>query len=493
MNRGQNQESALGQKFAQKMCLAQSEAAIVDSTDVEVQIMPSSAKSSKTHHIWNIIAWKILKRSRLLQGLETEALSRLASADRNEQAQMESGNAGDLLSDTAKMDKAVETYRHLPLIVRAKLENWTIDRAEIQIGKRLSKSPMPTRGQTGVYAASYRRLDVVVKVWEGDLLVHSSALQSIHSELTVLAQLRHPHILVFIGASIESQSCAIVTEFMHGGNLQELLDRSNEDPDGRPWRPGRRRTLQWALDLLRAINYMHQSEPRIAHRDVRPTNLFLSSGGTLKLAGFSAVRILAPHGRAASPDSEASRRPRRSSGGRGSAADRRISRSISIDGRRIPRRRSRGSSDAGSGERPAAPADGWEDVAEPGEPAITRYLAPELHPAWADAAGGGGGRAYEERADVYGAAMVIWAVYAGAPPHEELSEGEAAAAAADPAERLRPPTAGFRWPRLAAALEAAWGHDPARRPSAAEMVEALEALQPPPLGAPSCAPECRVS
>jgi serine/threonine protein kinase len=455
--------------------------------------MSSIASDAKAEAHWKTFVWKFAKRKRLLKGLEREALSRLASADMNERAHMEAGNF-DHIADTAKMELAVETYRLLPLIIRAKLENWTIDSAELQLGKRLTKSPAPAHGQAGLHEASYRRLDVAVKIWEGDLLVHSAALQSIHSELTVLAQLRHPNIIVFIGASIESQSCAIVTEFMHGGSLQELLDRNNNDGDGRPWRPGRRRTLLWALDLLRAINYMHQSEPRVAHRDIRPANLLLTSGGTLKVAGFSAVRIISPTGRPARHEPPDLRKPRRgSAAGRSAAAGgRRLSRSISLDGRRMHRRSSAGASTGASD----GAADAWEEAAAPGEPAISRYLAPELHPAWAEpggGGGGGGGGALEDRADVYGAAMVVWTVFAGAPPHEDLSDGEAAAAAADPAERLRPPTAGFRWPGLAALLDAAWAHDPARRPAAEELMDGLEALLPVSLRAPACASACRVA
>ena len=218
---------------------------VLSNVDVHLQ---SCLIESKSFQKWNTVSCKMIRRSRLLQGLETEALSRLASADRSERAQIESGVSLDQLLDTVKMELAIETYRHLPLIVRAKLENWTIQRSEILLGERLSKAPKSQQGFSGVYLASYRRLDVVVKIWEGDLLVQSKELQSIHSEITVLAQIRHPNVVVFIGACIESQACAIVTEFMPGGSLQALLDRKNEEGDGRPWRLG---LHAWTIGSLR--------------------------------------------------------------------------------------------------------------------------------------------------------------------------------------------------------------------------------------------------
>ena len=76
---------------------------------------------------------------------------------------------------------------------------------------------------------------------------------------------------------------------------------------------------------------------------------------------------------------------------------------------------------------------------------------------------------------MYAAAVVIWAIFAGLPPHAGLSEAAAAEAAADPARRLRPPAAALRPPGLAALLEEAWSHEPARRPPAEEMLGRIDA------------------
>ena len=81
-----------------------------------------------------------------------------------------------------------------------------------------------------------------------------------------------------------------------------------------------------------------------------------------------------------------------------------------------------------------------------------------------------------EKADVYSAALVIWSIRAAAPPHDAVADAVAARHAADAAVQLRPAVGVLKWPELAAALAAAWAHEPGRRPAASEVMEAVERL-----------------
>ncbi len=134
--------------------------------------------------------------------------------------------------------------------------------------------------------------------------------------------------------------------------------------------------------------------------------------------------------------------------------------------------------------------------------AVSRYTAPELYPSaprsplsshsvssYASAAttlssaGTGSMSASptpatieDGMADVYSAAMVIWALRVGRRPHPHLSDAEAAAAAADPSRRLRPAAAALRWRGLAAVLEHALASKPLERPTADELLAGLEGL-----------------
>ncbi len=81
------------------------------------------------------------------------------------------------------------------------------------------------------------------------------------------------------------------------------------------------------------------------------------------------------------------------------------------------------------------------------------------------------------KADVYSAALVIWAMRCRQHPHPHLDDLAAAAAAADVTKQLRPSCQLLRWPAVADVLEAAWGTEPASRPTAGILLERLEQLQ----------------
>jgi hypothetical protein len=81
-----------------------------------------------------------------------QALLRLSSADCSSSSSSSScgGTDGD-----GKMQLAVDSYRVLPLAVRARIENWHVDRAELVLGARLGRA---TR------RATYKWTDVACKV-----------------------------------------------------------------------------------------------------------------------------------------------------------------------------------------------------------------------------------------------------------------------------------------------------------------------------------------
>ena len=187
---------------------------------------------------------------------------------------------------------AVEAYRLLPMIVRARIENWKIDARDLVLGQRISRNKVVSPKQlSATYRATYKWTDVACKVIECDLLIDTNDLRRMQTELTVLAQLRHPNVVGFLGASIESHSCMLVTELLTGGSLEDVLACDPAAKVGRS--PSGRQAMRWALDLARAVTYMHQSDPPVVHRDIRPACLLLSSAGSLKVTGFGSAQILA--------------------------------------------------------------------------------------------------------------------------------------------------------------------------------------------------------
>jgi serine/threonine protein kinase len=100
-----------------------------------------------------------------------------------------------------------------------------------------------------VHRGTYWDVDVAAR-----RLSHASAdprlLAAMLREVEALAVARHPHIVLFLAASVTDHDCTIVTEFFHGGSLDDRL-RSCRRP------PPRRDVARWALALMKAVTYLH--------------------------------------------------------------------------------------------------------------------------------------------------------------------------------------------------------------------------------------------
>ena len=305
----------------------------------------------------------------------------------------------------------VERYRDLPLVARAKLENWHIDIDQIR--KKPDSIPDNTKKS---YWATYHGLDVHATVHDNAVNYDASEASSLYTEITAMVQVRHPNVIGFLGVSISDESYTVVTEMPLGSLRAFYLSKQSSMPS---WRPSRSCALVWSLDLLRAVNYLHQSDPAITHRDLCPDTVFIASSGVLKISGFGRCSI---------------RPSRHSACGTRSARS-----SISVF-------------DAVAPPPPRPQHSSYSSA----------YTAPELQrdPACAD-----------ETIDVFAAAMLIAFIHTARDPKPPGARPAEVAPSA-PWRAL-----GLGRGAVAAAVAQAGAEDPAARPSADELTDRLEALQ----------------
>ncbi|KAI3860754.1 hypothetical protein MKW92_006640 [Papaver armeniacum] len=120
--------------------------------------------------------------------------------------------------------------------------------------------------------------DVALKLFS--ILDYSDdLLHSFRQEVLLMKRLRHPNVLLFMGAVTSPQHLCIVTEFFPRGSLYQLLQRGSQKLD---WR---RRVLM-ALDIARGMNYLQLSNPPIVHRDLKSSNLLVDKNWTVKVGDF---------------------------------------------------------------------------------------------------------------------------------------------------------------------------------------------------------------
>lgn len=136
---------------------------------------------------------------------------------------------------------------------------------------------------TSVFAAIDTRGDapVILRLLTVDSLV---AVDEFQRHLLSVAGISHPVLVAPLdwGETMlgGEQFVFVVTERIADVSLRELLDR------GRRLSPAQ--TLVMGLDLCRALHHLHQLG--IAHGDVRPAHVFVSSNSRARLAGIGVKR-----------------------------------------------------------------------------------------------------------------------------------------------------------------------------------------------------------
>ncbi|OMP09650.1 hypothetical protein COLO4_05260 [Corchorus olitorius] len=134
-----------------------------------------------------------------------------------------------------------------------------------------------------VYRGLWNGSDVAVKVYfAGEY--KESTLQDYKKEIDIMRKLRHPNVLLFMGAVYSQERLAIVTEFLPRGSLFKTLHKNNQALD-------LRKRVKMALDVARGMNYLHRRNPPIVHRDLKSSNLLVDKNWNVKVGDFGLSRF----------------------------------------------------------------------------------------------------------------------------------------------------------------------------------------------------------
>lgn len=135
---------------------------------------------------------------------------------------------------------------------------------------------------------------VVLKRLHEDLVDDAEAAELFLTEADLSMMIDHPNIVRAIDSGQVGRRTYICFEYVHGRTLESLNDllRTGHEPLATDT------AVHIAIEILEALNHLHRlkspnGKPLGAiHRDVTPSNMFLTQLGELKLGDFGVAKLM---------------------------------------------------------------------------------------------------------------------------------------------------------------------------------------------------------
>ncbi|CAD5186222.1 serine/threonine-protein kinase STY13-like isoform X1 [Musa acuminata AAA Group] len=160
-------------------------------------------------------------------------------------------------------------------------DEWTIDLRKLSMGVAFAQGAFGK-----LYRGTYDGEDVAIKLLEkpeNDPERAQLMEQQFGQEVMMLANLKHPNIVRFIGACRKPMVWCIVTEYAKGGSVRQfLMKRQNRSVP-------LKLAVKQALDIAKGMEYVHGLG--FIHRDLKSDNLLIFADKSIKIADFGVARI----------------------------------------------------------------------------------------------------------------------------------------------------------------------------------------------------------
>lgn len=108
-------------------------------------------------------------------------------------------------------------------------------------------------------------------------------IENFENEAEVLLSLRHnsiPRVMDFF--CLDNNKCYIVMDLIEGETLEQVVKRRGEIPESE--------VREWLSQLTDVLSYLHNKDPKIIFRDLKPSNIMLTKDNEIKLIDFGIAR-----------------------------------------------------------------------------------------------------------------------------------------------------------------------------------------------------------
>lgn len=120
--------------------------------------------------------------------------------------------------------------------------------------------------------------------------IFAQSLSKLNREAEILSKIKHPNIVELKDTFVEDHRGYLVLEYVEGSSLKDLVENQGALPENQ--------VIEIALQVLAVLEYLHNMDPPVIHRDLTPDNLILSAEGKIKLVDFNVAQQLESSGTA---------------------------------------------------------------------------------------------------------------------------------------------------------------------------------------------------
>jgi beta-lactam-binding protein with PASTA domain/predicted Ser/Thr protein kinase len=151
-------------------------------------------------------------------------------------------------------------------------------------GRYRVESLLAHGGMATVYLGTDTRLDrtVALKIMHAELANDEDFVRRFVAEARSVARLSHPNVVTVYDQGADGRTLYLAMEYVPGRTLRDLLNVRGQ--------LGPRAALDIMDSVLAGLAAAHDAG--IAHRDVKPENVLLGDGRTVKVADFGLARLL---------------------------------------------------------------------------------------------------------------------------------------------------------------------------------------------------------
>lgn len=144
-------------------------------------------------------------------------------------------------------------------------------------------------GMSAVYLAVNKRLGnrwAIKEIKKTNEQFNQIYINSLIAEASLMKDLDHPAFPRIVDIIDTEEYLYLVMDYIEGQTLEQVLNEYGPQDE--------KTVARWAIELCGALSYLHNQNPPIIYRDMKPSNIIINPNGRLKIIDFGTARVFNP-------------------------------------------------------------------------------------------------------------------------------------------------------------------------------------------------------